>query len=80
VRVLGCCPTCGSQLLGRSPCTNRDNQGIPCMGMTDTQVALKAASDAYARDEVSIVELESRVEQALTNPPRRRFGSITVFR
>lgn len=59
---------------------NTDDAGVPCLGTTDSDAALRAAHNAFAKDAIDLEEFERRVSVALTDPPRRRFGVITVLR
>jgi len=48
--------------------------------MSDTDAALQAAHNAFARGMIDLAEFEERVSVALSDPPKRRFGCITVLR
>lgn len=75
------CKVCGSQLRSeRATCWNKDAAGVPCLGMSDTDAALQAAHNAFTRSEIDLATFERRIESALRDPPRRRFGVITVLR
>ena len=74
------CAVCGSDLRSASStCWNQDNAGVPCLGMSDTDAALQAAQNAFLRERITLAEFEQRVELAFADPPKRRFGSITVL-
>lgn len=75
------CPVCRSDLRSASStCWNQDDAGVPCLGMSDSDAALKAAHDAFVREEIGLTEFAQRLEVALTDPPRRRFSVLTVLR
>ena len=73
------CPRCHSDVSGKR-CENHDDAGVPCWGMSAEDAALYATREAYARGQIDFDEMQRRIEEALTDPPRRRFSLITVCR
>lgn len=69
VRMIVSCRNCGSDKFAHERCT-------ACNDWTDEQWALHDAQGAYAAGRIDIVELERRIEVALTNPPRRAHPSF----
>ena len=73
------CSVCGSDVSGRR-CENHDDSGTPCWGMNDEAAALYRAREDFAHDRIDLETMQARIEQALTDPPKRRFSLILTLR
>lgn len=67
------CEICGSEKWENRTCEN-------CLDLTDEGWAIKEAKDAYVADHINIAELEERLEQAYTNPPKKHYWTSIIYR